>query len=570
MKPKLFLATGGLLLASAIHGQIFTNGNLITGSAAGHEIFCGDNTIGSTTGLAKLEVRAEDATGFTTSGWRMALRLIAGNEDDETNRHGAALVWDKGSSTDPGAAPFHFFMAGPSDNPNGDFYFGMASDLGAAATPEYIFHVYSAARDGNVAGSVRFRRSLIMHDGGGSPANELGIGILNPSEQLHTSAGVRFEGLTSNASPTRVIVQDNNGKLYYQTLGTGTVLSTTCATTSNVPRLSSAGTLGCSQIYDDNTNVGINTSSPKTKLHVNGQSVWLTSGDGSSLGTSAGSGLRLYYDASTNTGRLFAHDYANGVVKDMIIQGPGGNLGVSMTPGTWAGGGASILGAPPNPTTVKLDVSGMVRCTYAVVTSDARFKRDINPIENALDKVMKLKGVSYYWNNDNSFGRTFDEFKQIGFIAQEVEKIVPEAVGKDADGVYAMNYQALVPLLAEAIKEQQHKIAELEKQLKANAPATQPAAISTDIPVQQAELLQNNPNPFSEQTRIGYVIPETAGSAYLCLFDMQGKMLRKMDVKEKGKGEIVIAGNEMDPGMYLYSLVVDGKEVSTRRMILTR
>ena len=91
--------------------------------------------------------------------------------------------------------------------------------------------------------------------------------------------------------------------------------------------------------------------------------------------------------------------------------------------------------------------------------SDGRFKKDIVPIDHALEKVMKLKGVYYFYKDTARWGNK----RQIGFIAQDMEKIIPEVVS-DGNEYKSLNYQYLTALLAEAMKEQQKQIEELKQQ----------------------------------------------------------------------------------------------------------
>jgi hypothetical protein len=85
--------------------------------------------------------------------------------------------------------------------------------------------------------------------------------------------------------------------------------------------------------------------------------------------------------------------------------------------------------------------------------SDVKFKRNIKPIESALQKTLKLNGVNFEWIEDEEFEKGL----QLGFIAQDVEKIIPEVV-HNFHGRYSMQYGPVTALLVEAIKEQQHII----------------------------------------------------------------------------------------------------------------
>ena len=89
--------------------------------------------------------------------------------------------------------------------------------------------------------------------------------------------------------------------------------------------------------------------------------------------------------------------------------------------------------------------------------SDERLKKNIRTIENSLEKVSALRGVTFDFKENNK--------KQIGVIAQEVEKIIPEVVQERPDGYKGVQYENLVALLIEAVKEQQNQINELREKL---------------------------------------------------------------------------------------------------------
>ena len=113
---------------------------------------------------------------------------------------------------------------------------------------------------------------------------------------------------------------------------------------------------------------------------------------------------------------------------------------------------------------VKID--GRLEMITVTTPSDARYKKDIIPLESSLDKVLHLQGVSYLWRAGELKGAGFEKGRQIGLIAQEVEKIVPELVYTDAKGYKSLSYDKLLPLIIEAIKEQQVKITEQQKEMK--------------------------------------------------------------------------------------------------------
>jgi len=109
------------------------------------------------------------------------------------------------------------------------------------------------------------------------------------------------------------------------------------------------------------------------------------------------------------------------------------------------------------------------------MTSDARLKKDINSIDSSLEKIMSLRGVSFKWNDQKSNDIKLSERSHYGVIAQEVQKTLPDIVMKDRNGEMNVAYMELIPVLIEAVKEQQQiisemteKIQNIEKDLKLN------------------------------------------------------------------------------------------------------
>jgi hypothetical protein len=110
--------------------------------------------------------------------------------------------------------------------------------------------------------------------------------------------------------------------------------------------------------------------------------------------------------------------------------------------------------------------TGEIRATNNVTafySSDGRLKDNVQVIANALDKVLQIRGVEFDWNNltepeDGYFVRKHD----IGVIAQEVEKVLPEVVATREDGTKAVKYDRIIPLLIEAIKELKAEVNQLK------------------------------------------------------------------------------------------------------------
>lgn len=334
--------------------------------------------------------------------------------------------------------------------------------------------------------------------------------------------------------------------------------------------------------------LGWNTMNPTARLHVD---CIYGNEDGSGLSDirfenlERGNGHILVispdgyvYDSETEigTGGVTNHcgmiDFvtktdANGDLDCSQIYDDGISVGINKTSGfNYSGGGVFTAGSP-SAGTVLLDVDGMFRSVSMVATSDARYKTNVTSLENSLEKVMSLNPVEYNWKHDQYPGRGFDKLKHSGFIAQELEEILPNSVIIDESGDYAVDYNSIIPVLAQAIKEQNEVINSLQErinQLEGNSTHTK------DVNPENGNILfQNTPNPFDSKTTIEYSISNMEQSAFIIIYDLNGKELIKTQVEE-GKGRISIDGGSLLSGMYLYSLVVDGQEQDTKRMVLSK
>jgi hypothetical protein len=149
-------------------------------------------------------------------------------------------------------------------------------------------------------------------------------------------------------------------------------------------------------------------------------------GDGSNIA------IRNY---SGSPGGISFQTY-NGARTDMYIRNSDGWIGIGTTTPT-----------------AKLTVVGNINATGDVIaftTSDIRLKTNIQPIPSALDKIDQISGVEYDWNSDLQSTYTGHD---VGVLAQEIEKILPEAVTTREDGYKAVKYEKIIPLLIQAIKE---------------------------------------------------------------------------------------------------------------------
>ena len=112
--------------------------------------------------------------------------------------------------------------------------------------------------------------------------------------------------------------------------------------------------------------------------------------------------------------------------------------------------------------TGNLLVGGNITAYYS---SDINLKDNIRPIESAIFKVQQIRGVTFDWN-EKAGKIEQQKGHDVGLIAQEVEKVLPEVVQIREDGIKAISYEKVVPLLVEAVKDQQVIIENLENRIK--------------------------------------------------------------------------------------------------------
>ncbi len=237
--------------------------------------------------------------------------------------------------------------------------------------------------------------------------------------------------------------------------------------------------------------------------------------------------------------------------------------------------------------------AGEITAQEFTTLSDARYKSNIKQINStALTKISALNPVQYTMASATAIAlanteksdtlsttittqnEDLSEVNKIhyGLLAQEVKELYPELVHEDDAGVMSINYIELIPLLIQAVQDLSDQISLLsysssKETVKQLAP--QQAENNTEIEITTASLGQNIPNPFTEVTEISYTIPTNAQQATIYIYSMSGVQLMKYELSTFGESSIIIGANELYTGTFLYSLVVDGKIIDTKQMIIT-
>lgn len=202
--------------------------------------------------------------------------------------------------------------------------------------------------------------------------------------------------------------------------------------------------------------------------------------------------------------------------------------------------------------------------------------------ESVTDKLGQVQTLQFLRSgfakeeSENEKGEEEEEIKsqlspiQYGLAADQLKAVYPELVYEDQNGNVSINYVEMVPLLVQSIKELSAKVAELEGSSAKKAKA-QPTAIEENASdIDMVRMDQNMPNPFSESTVIALNIPTDTQTATIFIYDMSGKQVKSIPVSERGETDITVYAADLTAGMYIYTLVVDGKVAVTRRMIVSK
>ena len=217
----------------------------------------------------------------------------------------------------------------------------------------------------------------------------------------------------------------------------------------------------------------------------------------------------------------------------------------------------------------KIDVGGSIRATAFTPSSDVRLKDRIEPIRDASKIISRLHGRTYYLKSAVGANAADAMRRNYGFVAQEVEKVLPDLVWNAGDslGLLSVNYDGVIPFLVEAFKEQQGRVDDLEAvindlRMKLDARSAEVSKHS------RPALSQNRPNPFGNNTEILYNLPSDFKTAVLEVFDMRG--VRKLNFKLKEQqGKVTISAAELGFGVYVYSLLVDEMVLDSKTMVVS-
>jgi hypothetical protein len=433
-----------------------------------------------------------------------------------------------------------------------------------------------------------------------SAAGLVGIGTTSPTDKLHINS-------PSGTNPLRV--QVNGSTKLRVSSGGGVSIGSSTAPPSNGLYVSG--------------NTGIGTSAPESKLHVFKGSAGSVTADINAplivensthayinmlVPDAAESGILFGKPASNVSGGIIyssGNDLqfrTNGNINRMILDRDG-NLGIGADPGDYKTkiSHTSALGIdienessgddwelyvvnPGGNLYLYYNTSfrGQFNSTSGAYgpISDERLKTNIRPMTAMLEKIKLLKPSTYQFKNAE------DKQDYNGFIAQDVMKIFPAMathnVSKERNlDVYTLDYSGFGVLAIKGIQElqsiieeqkkingeQQVKITTLEERIMKLEAALATITASNNENIYNGSLEQNKPNPFNKNTTIRYSIPQ-GSKGQINIYDQAGKLVKAIKANANGRTEL--SGYDLAAGTYAYALMINGKAVTSKQMLIIK
>ena len=274
--------------------------------------------------------------------------------------------------------------------------------------------------------------------------------------------------MLSGGGATSVSYNDATGSVTISSTDTNTNTQRSNEEIQDIVGAMLSGSGATSVSYNDSAGT-ISISSTDTNTDTNTTNFNINANGGANENISAGEAIRFNGGGATSVSRsgntLTISSTDTNTDTNTVTTNIAGT-GVSVSAGT----GNSTISIGQAVATNSTVTFGEVRSTgdiTAYYSSDYALKENINPISNALDKVSQLGGYNFDWKDSHleSRGGVDDMFvkkSDVGIIAQEVQKVLPEAVGEREDGTLGVRYELLVPLLVESIKELKEEIQSLK------------------------------------------------------------------------------------------------------------
>ncbi|WP_298305488.1 tail fiber domain-containing protein [Flavobacterium sp.] len=331
----------------------------------------------------------------------------------------------------------------------------------------------------------------------------------------------------------------------------------------------------------DNSSLGlkINTSDTGADIVAKVRGINILAGNGST--NAFGANIETTGGADATSVKVSTRASSNSFGIDATaVSGSLNNIAVfGRTPGT-STFEASIFGRTPVGTNRWAGYfDGNVFTTGSYLPSDNKLKSNVTKELNAIEKLNLLNPVTYTYNKISEMN--LPEESQHGFISQEFATVFPELTKDitkpvfDNDGKIVsnytfkgINYNGLISVLTAGFKELNAEVVALKQELadyKANDAVRK--ALTLDNNISGVIMEQNVPNPFSDQTTIKFQLPKGSNDASIIVMDLNGKLIKEFAITQS-IGELKITANEIGKGLFLYSLINNGNEIITKKMVI--
>jgi hypothetical protein len=330
-------------------------------------------------------------------------------------------------------------------------------------------------------------------------------------------------------------------------------------------------------LIDSDGELGVNTSAPTARLHINGSVRFqnLPSGTGTHFLTADANG-NVFNEPLSNLD-LEDEDWYLSSNGFQTTSFPSSNSDDIFTLGRVGIGGAASLSETPagttNPMPITLTVYGNSYASGGQWTSsDRRYKRNVQEIGNSANSILEgLTGYSYHFVEENSL--KLPTGLQYGLMAQDIEKVLPEAVTTvtlEGNEIQAVNYQMLFPFLVEGYKQQQAQLTELSEELaQIKEMLAQNALKSADnTPAMHTSKFSVYPNPSRNKVNLDLSgMGELGSKASINIYTVEGKLIKEISVKN---GAVVIPVNLTGFAKGHYTVVVskNGESLASQKFLI--
>jgi hypothetical protein len=427
--------------------QILGGSGLVSGSS--------QITLSSTTGFSAYSTSVDSR--ITTEKGRVDAILLAADADKDSFAEIVTLINSVDLSNDTTFASFYTASVGRLNN--------LESTSGSVNVSVSNLNTYTGSND-TTNGTQNTRLTALE---------------ASASTALSTNGtqATSITNLNSFSSSALTRLTDLEGKDFNITL-TGDVTGT--GTVTNLGNVSFATTIAA-----DSVALGTDTTGNYVASLVAGTNITLSNNSGEGATPTIGltnntiSGISLGSNLATltigtglsgtsyngSTGVTIANTGVTSNVAGTGVTVSGGTGAVTISIGQSVATSANAqfnslgIGMAASATAGRIDATNDI---VAYSSSDIRFKENITPIENALDKISKISGNTYDWKAENKVEHGY-EGNDVGVIAQEIEVVLPQLVQTRENGFKAVKYDKLVALLIQGIKEQQIQIEELKAKI---------------------------------------------------------------------------------------------------------